>query len=601
MAGAEEVPLLIRNPYIFPNERWEEDWRAFENATVVTDVKAGLGQVRLPKGYQYSEGLDSCKLKDGVQLQSTHVAVHEGHPGQHLIYRYSKDNGTTWSEWKDVEPDGPPMSPYGGFVQHPATRRTYFVYTLGYDKVVPDLPNGKPYSGKAHPHHIGQAAFRLVHDDGTMDKQRHIMRLPQTAIDRQNVYEGKHCFFYNSPRPTLLMGDDGIGWYTKLGPRPLVSEGAAFLVVFKEWAKNDRLEDLDIQLLPEGDGGIHDPESACIAEFAPVHLDGRHFYFKYRTTAGYAGLAESHDGGRTFITGPMRYALDNQPVKNPQGPLRTFTDAAGRIWLTWYNMGYRKDLTFDGRDMVFIAPICIADGALRVGQGELATYRKDQKGWSGDLRMNCLSFKERQADSWLSQTSNKYGLRTMRVPEAYAGFVANQFDHQGIPAHGMVLDLPEPAETVAAPDLNAAMGATLMFSIPTGLPAGNVLLDGMDDKGAGVRIKVGEKRDITFSFGDGKQKAELPSDPDALSGDTQRHHIAVILDGHAGLASMVINGRMQDGGKHNLRGVIWFSHEMRSISGYSPWRVHQALKDMRVYARVLLTTEAIGAWRESAR
>ena len=516
MAGAEENPMLIRNPYVFPNESREEDWRAFENAKVVTDVKGGRGQVTLPKGYQYSEGMASCELKSGVRLQSTHVAVREGHPSQHLIYRYSEDNGTTWSEWMDVEPKGPPMSPYGRFLQHPTTRRTYFVYMLGPDKVVPDLPNGQPYRGGAHAHHIGQVAFRFVHEDGTMDERRHIMKLPETVIDRENVYKGKYRFQYNYPMPLLLIGDDGLGWYTKLGPRPLVSEGEAFLVVFKGWAKNDRLEDLEIKLLPEGDRGIRDPNSTCISEFGPVHVGERDFFFKYRTTAGYAGLVESHDGGRTFRTGPMRYALDDRPVKNPQGPLRAFTDADGRMWLTWYNVGYLKDLGFDGRDMVFIAPIRIADGALRIGQGELVTYRKDQKGWSGDLRMNCLVFKERDGDSWLGRTSNKYGVRAVRVPEAFLGFVASQFDHRGIPANGKVLDLPEPAEEVAAPDLNAAKGATLMFSIPSGLPAGTVLIDGMDGEGAGVRINVGDQHDIIVAFGDGKQKADLRSDPDAL-------------------------------------------------------------------------------------
>lgn len=189
----------------------------------------------------------------------------------------------------------------------------------------------------------------------------------------------------------------------------------------------------------------------------------------------------------------------------------------------------------------------------------------------------------------------------MRLPEAFLGFVANQFDHRGIPANGKVLDLPEPAKEVAAPDLNAARGATLMFSIPSSLPADSVMIDGMDGKGAGVRIKVGDKHDIVVAFGDGKQNADLRSDPDALKAADQRHHVALVLDGHAALASMVVNGRLQDGGKRDLRGVTWFSHEMSSIRGRSPWRVHEALKDLRVYTRFLLTTEVMGVWREAGR
>ncbi len=587
------------NPYIFTDKDSEKDWRAFEGAGIVTDVSKGRGQIKLPAKYKYSEGLSSCELKSGIKMQATHVAISEGDPGQHLIYRSSEDSGVTWSEWKDVEPEGPPMSPYGSFVQHPSTRRTYFVYMLGPAPVVPDLPDGRPYKGPVHRHHIGKTAIRLVHKDGSMDEKRHIMQLPETAIDRENIYKGKHRFFYGAPKPLRILGNDGLGWLTKLGPRPLVYTGEAFLVLFKNWATNDRLEELEIELLPKGDHGIRDSESACISEFGPIHIDGQNLYFKYRTKAGYAGLAESHDGGKTFTTGPMRYALDNDPVKNPQGPLRTFTDAQGRIWLTWYNMGYCRNLDWDGRNLVFIAPIRISNGKLRVGQGELATYRKDQKGFSGDLRMNCLGFKERNGNFWLCETSNKHGIRTTRVPAKFTDFLANQFDISMIPEQGMLMHAQDAEKTITAPDLNAAEGATFMFTIPSGLPAGVVLLDGIDKNGAGVQIKTGKERDLVCRFGDGRQQAELHSDPGRLDTDNPEHHIALILDGHAALASMVINGRLQDGGKRSLRGVTFYRHEMKSISGKPAWSVHESVKDLRVYNRFLLTTEVMGAWRKS--
>ena len=112
------------------------------------------------------------------------------------------------------------MSQYGGVVKHPETGRAYFVYALGAKSVIPPLPNGKRYRGPVHRHHIAQVAFKLIHPDGTMDSQRHIMQIPKTAIDHNNIYRGKHTFFYTKPMPGMLRGKDALASFTSSGHVP---------------------------------------------------------------------------------------------------------------------------------------------------------------------------------------------------------------------------------------------------------------------------------------------------------------------------------------------------------------------------------------------
>jgi hypothetical protein len=599
--------MPMRNPYIFPDQSWIKDWRAYENASVV--VGTGTSGGTELRRFGYLEGLSSRELPNGVRVQAVTIAErHEGDNTQHIITRRSQDNGKTWTKWKAIEPETPPISQYGKFITHPETGRTYYIYGLGPKGFTPLLPDGRKYRGGPL-HTIYRMACRRVHADGTIDDARHILPIPLTAIDRENVFKGAHTCYSGRARPDLVVGDDGIGWCVKLGPTSRIDvNGEAFIVVFEDWAKNDHLEDLKIRLLPEGDHGIRNPGDPCLSGFRPVHVDKEDIYFTYRNRSGYVGLAESHDGGRTFTAGPMRYALDDTPVKHPMGPVKACTDDRGRMWLSFYNCGFRdegrhrKGIGFDGRDLIYLAPIRIEEDRLRLGQPELAVYRRDGRGWKEDLRMNYLTIEAEDDDAYRGRTSNKRTEVTMRIPRKFIDFVAGQFAYRGIPEQGVLVHAADPADDFNAPtwDLRAVKSATWMFSVAGGLPAGTILLKSTDAAGAGIKMTVGPEHNVLVAFGDGRHKAQLPGDVDGLDPTAGRHHIAVILDGHARLASMVIDGRLQDGGKRNLRGVIRYGGAIRSVlAGAATWQVHDGVADLRIYNRSLLITEVIGACRAS--
>ena len=155
----------------------------------------------------------------------------------------------------------------------------------------------------------------------------------------------------------------------------------------------------------------------------------------------------------------------------------------------------------------------------------------------------------------------------------------------------------QPGATIPAPELpnlSTGAGTSLLLNFPAG-PAGTVLLDGRTNKGAGIAITIGKDQNVLLKFGDGKKSQTLKGDVNGLKTGVDRHHLAVILDGGPGLASMVIDGRLQDGRKRHLRGVAWFDKAMTSVRGKNTWQCHADVADVRVYNRFLLTTEAQGA------
>jgi hypothetical protein len=99
---------------------------------------------------------------------------------------------------------------------------------------------------------------------------------------------------------------------------------------------------------------------------------------------------------------------------------------------------------------------------------------------------------------------------------------------------------------------------------------------------------------------DGQRTVRLHSDSGSLAPGA-RHEVTVIVDGHPAMVSMVIDGRLQDGGLERERGTAWFSHEFAGLDRLETWKIAPCLKGsvdrLLVHERFLLTTEAIALQR----
>ena len=575
-----------------------EDWRAFESGKI---KYGGRLSHSLPADHHYREGLSVIKISDSVHLRAITVArQREGDPTQHIMAQKSLDGGQTWGEWFDVEPDGPPMTSYGSFTRHPKTGRVYFIYELGPENPRPPLADGSPFRG--HPHHVGKVVMRYVNADGDFS-ERHILAIPQAEIDKTNVFNGRHEMFYIKPAPQWLSGGDGYGYYTKLGPEVDVGQGEAFLLRFIGYADNDALHELPIELLPEGGRGIQAPGSPSVAEFGPIYRDGQDMAFKFRTTAGFAGIAESHDGGRSFTAGFMRYMPDGDLVKNPEGPLTIARDGKGRIYLSFYNNSEALP-RWSGRDLVWLSQIRIIDGALHLTQPELLVYRRDQEGQDPrhDTRLNCARFTPAE-DGVISQITDKLESRSFPVPAAFLDMIESQYELCETPERGLVVrhhgPLPASLQLPSLNLLNEGRGMTLAVSFDGASP-GSMVSAWENDHG--FTLKLTDDGGAEFTLSDGGAPLALLSDPGALR-KNGANHVAVMVDGQARIITMVVNERLQDGGNVRGRGSLRIPLEIAGIS--CPQRcdisaTNDAFRNLHVYDRPLFTTEAIGLQRAIA-
>ncbi len=611
----EEIP---RNPYVFPPSFGMDDWRAFENGDPVVGLTGGT----LPEGYGYMEGFSTYKVTDKVHLRTLTVArSREGHPSQHIIIRRSTDGGQTWSDWFELEPEGPPLTTYGSFFRHPTTDQVYFMYFRGpdedmhYSKEPTDFLDiatflgwheGEPF--RCYPHLVGKVMFRYVSKEGEFS-ERYELPVPVADIDRSTLFKGKYFVSWSYPIPHRMMGDDGLTWITKHGPIPRCGNGEAFFLLFKNYANNDRLETLEIELLPNDKRGITHLEYSSAGGFSPLIMEDDHWCFHHRTVYGFIGLARSNDQGQTWKTDILRYSPDGRPVKSPQGPYGFPSDPKGRKFFVYYNNSVQGFDDFSGRDLVYIAYMETRNNQFYFSEPELVHYRKDQLGYDNHSheRLNTPEFGA-GPDGIIGRISDKEYVKTFPVPEPFFDLLSQQFKISGVPETGLLIHLAKPKSKIPAPILPSPGengGFSICFRLlpqpeaAKGKTTGTiVLIDAFHNK-KGVKAELTADHTLVFTMSDGKETVTLTSNENILN-PSKTHDISIIVDGYPKLVSIVINGEFQDGGKTKERGTVWFSHDFGDANGASTWQLaNKQMTNLRIYDRFLMTTEVVGLYRAS--
>jgi hypothetical protein len=133
---------------------------------------------------------------------------------------------------------------------------------------------------------------------------------------------------------------------------------------------------------------------------------------------------------------------------------------------------------------------------------------------------------------------------------------------------------------------------------------GEVLLDSRDDAGRGVRIVTAGQHQLEIQLADGRASAQWRTDPGAME-RAGRHHVVFIVDGGPRMISVVIDGRVSDGGPTRAYGYGRFhgtkNAGLADVSGRERAIVGAAatatIERLRIYDRYLRTTEAIGNFR----
>ncbi len=295
-------------------------------------------------------------LADGTWLCTmTTGSGHEGQTGQHIVSCRSRDRGKTWSPRVDIEPaEGPEASwvmPYlTGY------GRIYVFYTYNAKnmrKVIADTEYARKRVDT-----LGEYAFKTSDDGGmTWSERRWFIPVRETAIDRDNPYQGRVRFFWGVGKP-IRHRDAMILGFSKVG-----RFGASFIAASESWflkCRNIETErdpaKLTWKTLPEGDIGLKSPQGSIAEEVNLTSLSDGSLFCTYRTVAGHPCHAYSRDDGASwtlsaFMTyGPGRALVDHPRAANfvrklSKGPY------AGR-YIYWFHNHGGKD--FQGRNPAYL-------------------------------------------------------------------------------------------------------------------------------------------------------------------------------------------------------------------------------------------------------
>jgi hypothetical protein len=200
----------------------------------------------------------------------------------------------------------------------------------------------------------------------------------------------------------------------------------------------------------------------------------------------------------------------------------------------------------------------------------------------------------------MARVSDKTQFRTFRIPDEFVNILSSQFTISQVPENALVsIERPESSRISSPelPDLNRGGGFTITFELNPGPRSGSCgLINGMED-GKGIKLDLLEDGSVLFAMSDGKQNAELRSNKGIITRD-HPHQFALVVDGYPGLISMVIDRQFQDGGEERERGTSYFNRDFTHVNGMDSWELNpDQVSELRVYDRVLLTTEIIGLQR----
>ncbi|EIP99067.1 BNR/Asp-box repeat protein [Opitutaceae bacterium TAV1] len=579
-----------------------------------------------------ADGAWVCVLTTGVG--------HEGDPGQTIAAMRSTDEGRTWSDPVYLEPADGPESSYAVALCTPSGR-IYTFYNHNTDRIREILREDGGVFTRVDS--LGHYAFKYSDDHGrTWSAQRYEVSVRAFAIDHRNIYHGAIRFFWNVGRPIISAIDGSVylphSKVGAMGPGFYSQSEGVFLRSPNLLTECDPAR-IHWETLPDGDIGLRPPPPSSALpdpgriaeEHTIVELSDGTLYTIYRTVGGYPACSYSRDRGRTWDAPtpacyyptagfghprPIKHAraanfcwkTNNPPNRylywfhNHGGPAKTHL---GPDWFAgeayhgrnpaWLCAGREID-TPCGKAIAWSQPEILLyddDPVTRISYPDLIES-DDGRFWVTETQKTIARVHEIPA-RLLTALFNQHEL----AAHASDGLLYHSNDYET--ASGQITGFPRfPEFRVrhlerhnAAEDLLA--GLTLDFTlnlasiIPTDTPT---LLDTRASTGQGLHLTFNTTdRTLAFEMADGLQRVSWTSDPLRHVPST---HISIIVDGGPHLILFVVDGQLQDGGSSRQFGWGRFSPTLLHCNGAATARVSPALTGLRVYARALLVSEAVG-------
>ncbi|MEO7648979.1 MAG: LamG-like jellyroll fold domain-containing protein [Bryobacteraceae bacterium] len=276
----------------------------------------------------------------------------------------------------------------------------------------------------------------------------------------------------------------------------------------------------------------------------------------------------------------------------------------------------RRTIAYEERNPVWLSGGVEADSPngkiIRWSQPEIGLYDDDPV-----IRMSYPDLVEDGGKYFLTETQKDIA-RVHVLDATLLNGMWDQFAPTGqtAVAAGVLLSLPVGGQpipaTVDAPempvlvrrsrrsdygsdDLRAGFSIDMWVNLPT-LAAGQMLASNRSADGRGFALQTAADGTVEIILNDGQTENRWTSDAGMLSAG-KVHHIAAIVDGGPKVISFVVDGKFCEGGEGRQFGWGRYSPNLRGVNGDHTLRIGPPVQRLRVYGRALRTSEAIANWR----
>lgn len=572
------------------------------------------------------------KANDGAWVcLVTTGAGEEGEPGQIVVSMRSTDQGITWEAPVPLEPADGPEASYAVTLKCP-TGRIYAFYNHNTDRVSEIVREDEGTYSRVDS--LGHYVFKFSDDHGkSWSAERHEIPIRPVELDRENPYGGDPIrFFWNVGRPIIAkngsvylphskVGAMGIGFYAR-------SEGV-FLHSPNILTEPDPTK-INWSTLPDGEIGLRPPpECGRVAEeHTIVELSDQSLYSVYRTISGYPACAYSRDGGHHW-SAPIRKPYNPEEpeakrFKNPRAANFAWKTKSGRFLYWFHNHGgtpqdglskdWIAEEAYKNRNPAWISAgheVDAADGSGKIivwSEPEILLYDDEPA-----ARLSYPDLIEENGKFWVTETQKTIA-RSHEIDASLLSTLFNQHTRNTFTEdESLLFYAPKPESSIQMPELpffryqhlggdhpseDTRFGFTLDFELnlsPTDQP--KILMDTFDARNRGIQLIQLKDQRLELRLSDAVQTSITHSDPI----ETGHHQISLIVDAGPRIVMAVVDGYLQDGGDQRQFGWSRFSPTLNHCNGQMEAAVSSNIRELRIYKRALLVTEAVGHARAAGK
>lgn len=557
------------------------DWRSILNGQRIY----AHGYIDQPYIVQTSDGTWVCTF--------TTSPGKEGDQVQYIVSTSSVDQGKTWTDPIEIEAAGNGIEASWAMPLITNFDRIYVFYTYNGD-TVRNMPDGRPIRSDTH----GWYCYRYSEDKGKTWSERYRLDMRQTAVDRSNDFSGEVQMFWGIGKPVTKENDMWFS-FTKLG-KYFLQDGEGWIYHSDNILTEPDVSKVNWQLLPEGDHGIKNAALGSVQEefnIQPMNIAGG-LYCVYRTTLGQPAHSYSYDGGKTWTSPELMHYANGMPLRNPRACPRLWKCKNGNYLLWYHNNGGRD---YSHRNPVWVSGGVEKNGRIYWSQPEILIHGPDRSYDTG--RFSYPDLVESDGRYWIS-TTQKTTATVHEVPASFFERLWGQFDEPALERQGLIAESERPAPVkkirLKEPLTMREGGFALDFWINLeSYSDATVLKSGVTRKGGSFTLALTEGERLTFTLTNGRDTVTMSSDMNRLQLQKE-HHIAILVDGDAGICYMLLDGSISDGGCEELFGFSWLDSlfENLKVKDLVVGEFPGAINNLRVYGQQMFASQFVGNYRK---